>query len=62
LKKLYREIERILKDAWFELSRHGKHDIFKSADGKRGVSISPNIRDKYRARSLLREVGIDVRL
>jgi hypothetical protein len=62
LKKLYREIERILRDAGFELTRDNPHAIFKSKDGKHGVSISRNIRDKNLANSLLRSAGIQARL
>jgi hypothetical protein len=62
LKKLYREIERILRNAEFELTRDNPHSIWKSKDGKRGVSISRNIRDKNLANSLLRSAGISARL
>ena len=59
---LHRTVTRYLREAGFEVVRAGKHVTWKSADNKRGVAISKNIRDKNLARSLLRSVGISVRL
>jgi len=62
-KDVYNKATEALKQAGFVLVRDGKHECWKSEDGKRGISISHNIRDKNRARSLLRSAGInDVRL
>jgi hypothetical protein len=59
----YNKTTEALKQAGFIIIRNGRHEIWQSEDGKRGISISHNIRDKNRARSLLRSAGInDVRL
>lgn len=62
MKKLYRQISRIMKDAEFELTRDNGHAVWKSKDGKHGVSFSHNIRDKHRVNSLFRSAGISARL
>jgi hypothetical protein len=59
---LHRTIIRHLKDAGFELVRHGKHATWQKPDGRHGVAISKNIRDKNLARTLLRSVGIEAKL
>jgi hypothetical protein len=51
-----------LTKAGFKPSRNGKHEIWHNADRSKGLAISHNIRDKNRARSLLRSVGIEARL
>jgi hypothetical protein len=59
---IYHRTINALKQAGFALVRDGRHEWWRSEDGKRGVAISYNIRDKNRARSILRSAGIDARL
>jgi len=59
---VYNRAVDALKQAGFSLVRDGRHECWKSADGKKGIAISHNIRDKNRARSLLRSAGIEARL
>jgi len=59
---IYNRIIEALKQAGFVLVRNGKHQQWQSEDGKRGVALSHNIRDKNRARSILRSAGIEARL
>jgi hypothetical protein len=51
-----------LKDAGYSLVRHGRHAVWKSADDKKGVVLSHNMRNKHLARAILRSVGISARL
>ena len=61
-KDVYNKAIDALKDAGFVLVRDRRHEWWKSADGSKGIAISHNIRDKNRARALLRSAGIEARL
>lgn len=56
----YRATIQALRKAGFTLILNNRHERWESADGNRGVSISHNLRDKNRARALLRNVGVDL--
>ena len=57
---IYKTIARQLKQAGFEMVRHGKgsHSVFNKEGLKRPIVVSWNLRDQNLAKQILRTAGL----